>query len=79
MSRIAARRAANEADRQRLHKLRPMIEVTIEEMVALKGDARNRWPIVRRYRGGQIRNNARLGLSGLGSNDADSISNNQIS
>lgn len=36
MSRIAARSAANEADRQRLHELRLMIEAAIEEMAALQ-------------------------------------------
>ncbi len=35
MSRIAACSAANEAERQRLRKLCPMIEAALEEMVAL--------------------------------------------
>lgn len=36
MSRIAARNADNEADRQKLHELRLMIETTIEEMAVLQ-------------------------------------------
>ena len=40
MSRIAARSAANEADRQRLHELRLMIKAAIEEMVVLQKELR---------------------------------------
>ncbi len=40
MSGIAARGAANEADRQRLHEFRLMIEAAIEEMAALQKELR---------------------------------------
>ena len=40
MSRIVARNADNEADRQKLHELRLMIEAAIEEMAVLQKELR---------------------------------------
>lgn len=40
MSRIAARNADNESDRQKLHELRLMIEAAIAEMAVLQKELR---------------------------------------